>query len=233
MSGNRGAQWLSRAIGVGGAGLEVQASRRLLSIAVDAIQAQEGSLLILDEEINELRFVATAGNSASEAALIGQRVPLGKGVTGLAAVTRGVQIGSPTYVDIHQTKRLAAGPEAIVAAPIVASERLLGVMTGVTFEVGRRFGTDEASVYGEYAAVMAALLEQGRRLNAAAGLESGAETAMSGVAAIEREIVDRLARIVGDHPDVLGAVARLFEALESVIHARTRHRRPHAPPGRG
>jgi hypothetical protein len=98
----------------------------------------------------------------------------------------------------------------------------------VTFEAGRRFGADQAAVYGEYAAVMAAILEQGRRLSAAAALESGAETAPFGVAAIEREIVNRLARIVGDHPDVLGAVARLFEALEAVIHARTGHRGPHA-----
>jgi hypothetical protein len=175
-----------------------------------------------------LRFVAIVGGDGVEAALIGQRVPLGKGVTGLAAVTRGVQIGAPTYADVHQTKRLAAGPEAIVAAPIVASERLLGVMTGVTFEAGRRFGVEQATAYSEYAAVMAALLEQGRRLSAAAALESGAEAAPFGVAAIEREIVDRLARIVGDHPDVLGAVARLFEALEAVIHARSGHHRAHA-----
>ncbi len=228
MSDDRGANWLSRAIGTGGAGLEVQASRRLLTIAVGAIEAEEGSLLIWDEEINELRFVATVGGDGAEAALIGQRVPLGKGVTGLAAVTRGVQIGSPTYADIHQTKRLAAGPESIVAAPIIAAERLLGVMTGVTFEAGRSFGAVQAAAYGEYAAVMAALLEQGRRLSAAAALGSGGETAVLGIGAIEREMVDRLARIVGDHPDVLGAVARLFEALEAVIHARGRRRRPHA-----
>ena len=227
MSDDRGANWLSRAIGTGGAGLEVQASRRLLTIAVGAIEAEEGSLLIWDEEINELRFVATVGGDGAEAALIGQRVPLGKGVTGLAAVTRGVQIGSPTYSDIHQTKRLAAGPESIVAAPIIVSERLLGVMTGVTFEAGRSFGAVQAAAYGEYAAVMAALLEQGRRLSAAAALGSGGETAVLGIGAIEREMVDRLARIVGDHPDVLGAVARLFEALEAVIHARGRRRRPH------
>jgi hypothetical protein len=227
MSDDRGANWLSRAIGTGGAGLEVQASRRLLTIAVGAIEAEEGSLLIWDEEINELRFVATVGGDGAEAALIGQRVPLGKGVTGLAAVTRGVQIGSPTYADIHQTKRLAAGPESIVAAPIIAGERLLGVMTGVTFEAGRSFGAAQAAAYDEYAAVMAVLLEQGRRLSATAALGSGGETAVLGIGAIEREMVDRLARIVGDHPDVLGAVARLFEALEAVIHARGRRRRPH------
>ncbi len=232
MSDEHGARWLSQAIGLGGAGLEVQASRRLLTLAVGAVNAEEGSLLLWDEQIEELRFVATVGNDESEAVLKGQRVPLGKGVTGLAAATRAVQVGAPTYADIQQTERLAGGPEAVVAAPLIAGDRLLGVMTAVSFRPGQRFGREEASAYGEFAAVMSVVLEQARRLDAVASLRSETDAAATGSAAVEREIVARLSRIIGDHPNVLGAVAQLFEAIEALVQGQSmRHRRAH-PRGR-
>jgi hypothetical protein len=216
MSEDHGTRWLSRAIGVGGTGMEVQALRRLLTLAITTVDAAEGSLLVWDDDIGELRFVATVGNEASEAALIGQRVPLGKGITGLAAVTREVQVGAPTYRDIRQTERLAAGPEAVVAAPLVAADRLLGVITGVTFKPGQRFGRREAMAYGEYASVIAVLLEQARRLAAVAALEDGADMMPSGTATMEREIVERLARLMSSRGRVLGGVARLLEAIEAL-----------------
>ncbi len=219
MSEDLGTRWLSRAIGLGGAGLELHAFRRLLTLAVSAIDAEEGSLLVLDEAIGELRFVATVGNDASEAVLKGQRVPLGKGITGLAAVTREVEVGAPVFKDIQQTERLAAGPEAVVAAPLVVGDRLHGVMTGVTFEAGQRFGKKEATAYGEYAAVMAVLLEQARRLNAMAELESGAGLAQTGTAALEQEIVERLARLAGQRGETLGSVARLLEVIEALVRS--------------
>jgi hypothetical protein len=219
MSEDYGAQWLSRAIGLGGAGFEIQALRRLLALAVSAADAEEGSLLVLDEQIGELRFVATVGNDASEAVLKGQRVPLGKGITGLAAVTREVEVGAPVFKDIQQTERLAAGPEAVVAAPLIVGDRLLGVMTGVTFRSGQRFGKKEATAYGEHAAVMAVLLEQARRLSAVADLERGAGTPDGGTAAVEREIVERLARLAGQRGETLGTIARLLEAIESLAQS--------------
>jgi hypothetical protein len=217
MSENHVTRWLSGAIGLSGAGVEVQASRRLLTLAVAAIEAEEGSLLMWDEEIGELRFVATVGNAESEAVLRGQRVPLGQGITGLAAATREVQIGAPTFKDIRQTERLSAGPEAVVAAPLIAADRVLGVMTGVSFRSGHRFGSKEATAYGEHAAVMAALLDQARRLSAVAALESAAGPIAPGTVGIERQIVERLARLVTERGEALGAVARLLEAIEALL----------------
>jgi hypothetical protein len=153
---------------------------------------------------------------------MGQRVPLGKGITGLAAVTREVQVGAPTYRDIRQTERLADGPEAVVAAPLLVADRLLGVITGVTFKHGQRFGRREAVAYGEYAAVIAVLLEQARRLSAVASLESGTHLTTRGTAAVEQEIVQRLARLMSHKGQVLGAVARLLEAVEALTDVQGR-----------
>jgi GAF domain-containing protein len=217
MSDEHSAKWLAGAIGLGGAGLEVDAIRRLLALSVASIEADEGSYLALDESLGELRFVVTIGNEESETALRGQRVPLGSGITGLAAATREVHVGAPTFKDIRQTERLSAGPEAVIAAPLLAGDRVLGVMTGVSFQPGRRFGQREVTQYGEHAAIMAALLEQARRLNAISALETEGSIAAAGTAALEKEIVTRLARLVAGEPEALGAAARLLEAIESLV----------------
>lgn len=217
MSDERSVKWLAGAIGLGGAGLELDAIRRVLGLAVASINGDEGSYLALDENLGELRFVATIGNEESEKALRGQRVPLGSGITGLAAATREVHIGAPTFKDVRQTERLSAGPEAVVAAPLLAGDRVLGVMTGVSFQPGRRFGQSEVSQYGEHAAVLAALLEQARRLDAIGALEAGGSIAAPGTATLEKEVVQRLARLVSDRPEALGAAARLLEAIEALV----------------
>ena len=56
-------------------------------------------LLVLDrnqEPPRELVFAMTVGSGGSEDTLAGQRVPVGEGLTGLAALTHEVQIGVPT-----------------------------------------------------------------------------------------------------------------------------------------
>ena len=217
MSDEHSAKWLAGAIGLGGAGLELDAIRRVLALAVASIEADEGSFLALDEVLGDLRFVATIGNEESETMLRGQRVPLGSGITGLAAATGEVHVGAPTFKDIRQTERLSAGPEAVIAAPLLASDRVLGVMTGVSFRPGRRFGQREVTQYGEHAAVMAALLEQARRLNAISALETDGSITASGTATLEKEIVARLARLVSGQPEALGAAARLLEAIENLV----------------
>lgn len=220
MSDEHSAKWRAGAIGLGGAGLGPEAMRRVLALAVASIEADEGSFLALDDTLGELRFVATVGNEESEKALKGQRVPLGSGITGLAAATREVHVGAPTFKDVHQTERLLAGPEAVVAAPLLAGDRVLGVMTGVSFQLGRRFGQREVALYGEHAAVMAALIEQGQRLDAIGVLEAGGSHAAPGAAGLEKEIVERLARLVSGRPEALGAAARLLEAIEGLVSLR-------------
>lgn len=220
MSDERSARWLAGAIGIGAAGLGSQAMRRVLALAVAAIEADEGSFLALDEGLGELRFVATVGNEESEKALLGQRVPLGSGITGLAAATGEVHVGAPTFKDIRQTERLSTGPEAVVAAPLLAGDRVLGVMTGVSFQPGRRFGQREVAVYGEHAAVMAALLEQAQRLDAIGGLQADPSIAAPRAANLEKEIVTRLARLVSGSPEALGAAARLLESIEALVSLR-------------
>ena len=94
---------------------------------------------------------------------------------------------------------------------------MLGVVTGVSFQPGRRFGQREVALYGEHAAVMAALVEQGRRLDAIGGLQAGVGIAAPGTANLEKEIVNRFARLVSDRPGRSAPTARLLEAIEALV----------------
>src|ERR1700730_15950611 len=89
--------------------------RLVLTTAVETIDADEGSLLLRDDGTGDLRFAMTVGDPDREEKLIGERVPVGRGVVQLAAATQEVQIGAPTFRDIKQTERETGGPEAVIA----------------------------------------------------------------------------------------------------------------------
>ena len=91
------ADLMTRYLGLMPATGEDQVLRLIVETGVRAVGADEGSLLVYDPEANDLTFVMTYGNKESESILIGQRVPFGKGLAGLAAETGEVQIGAPRY----------------------------------------------------------------------------------------------------------------------------------------
>jgi hypothetical protein len=151
---------------------EAELLRLLIEVCAQFVGAAEGSLLLLErasEAPDSLVFAMTVGSRESERALLGQRVPLGEGIVGLAAATHQVQIGMPTYPGVEQARRRddAPGqPSSVIAAPMLADDDLLGVITAVHFEPGRRFGPADAVLYGRVAAVAGLILDQGRRLAA-------------------------------------------------------------------
>lgn len=142
---------------------ETDLLRRIVETGIRVVDAQEGSILLYDEAKQGLVFSLTAGNAKAEASLRGQVVPLGQGITGLAAATLDVQIGATSYtsLDFGEKKDVNA-PDAVMAAPMLAGERLLGVVTAVSFVPGRTFGSRDAKTYVEFARLAASLLEHWR-----------------------------------------------------------------------
>ena len=64
-----------------GAELEQDALlRMMMGVGVALVKADEGSLLLVEAERQELVFRATVGSAASEAKLKNQRVPLHEGI---------------------------------------------------------------------------------------------------------------------------------------------------------
>jgi GAF domain-containing protein len=186
----------------------------LIELGAQFVGAQEGSLLVLDEKHGELVFAMTVGAGPSEEQLIGQRVPLGRGITGLAAQTREVQIGAPT---LHTRQRRE--PRSVLAAPMLIGDRLVGVITAVSFDPRKRFSGADATFYGRIATVAAVVVEQRRRLAAIEALQQGgpAPKAAGEEDRLDSQIVESVQRIVQSRPHAKRLVARLLSEIGSLV----------------
>ena len=217
---SRSTDLLSRCLAIRPASLEERTLRLILELGTELVGADEGSLLVLDEEANELELTMTVGSHESEAALRGQRVPVGQGVTGLAVLTGSVQVGAATYTDIQQSIHRdpeGKGPSAVVAAPLLAGDLVVGAITGVSFRPDKRFGGEEADRYARFASIAGVVIDQRRRLamvDPTTG-EDWFETGGGGAA--EQQLVQRVGRLVQNHPQSLEALNRLLEAVEALV----------------
>jgi len=137
--------------------------RLLIEIGLEMLHADQGSLLLYDPAAGNLVFAMTAGGGNE--ALIGQRLAVGSGISGMAAQSGELQIGAK-----DRMLRLAGDgePNTVIAAPILAhNDDLLGVMTLVSFDPERFFTLKEGEFYLKLAAVAGVVIDQQKRLNAA------------------------------------------------------------------
>ncbi|MEW6280608.1 MAG: GAF domain-containing protein [Candidatus Eremiobacterota bacterium] len=211
---------LSRHLAIPEASMEERALRLILELGTDLVGADEGSLLVLDEAAQELILTMTVGSKASEEKLRGQRVPVGKGITGLAVLTRSVQVGSTTFTDIEQSserdpERKGIDPTAVVAAPLLAGDNVVGAITGVSFKPDKRFSARDADRYARFACVAGVVIDQRRRLHVMDAGQKAEEEAS--VNLVEQRIVQRVGRIIERYPHALESIAHFLEALEGLI----------------
>ena len=212
---------LATYLGISGSSQEGMILRLLIELGAQIVGAQEGSLLVLDEKRHELVFAMTVGSKSSEMALIGQRVPLGKGITGLAAQTHEVQIGAPPLRP-RQPKRHntpANQPQAVLAAPMLVADRLIGVLTAVSFAPDKRFASADALLYGRIAAVAGVVVNQSRQLNILSALQRGHRPpqALNQTERFERDITRAITRLTACKPHAKPQIARLLTAMATLL----------------
>lgn len=176
--------------------------RLLIDLGTRIIDADEGSLLVLVEATDELEFVMTTGLESSEEVLMGQRVPLGKGITGLAALSQEVQIGPTEYGNIKQSTERGKDPKAVIAAPMLIGDELLGVITAVSFREGKQFTSRDAKIYAGFASIAAVVVEQQRAIESCITGTQALE-ATNGGKGLEDSIIQALTRIVQTKPHAL------------------------------
>ena len=200
-------------IGISYKSPEEKVLRLLIELGAQIVGVQEGSLLVLDEKKGELVFAMTVGSSSSEEELGGQRVPLGKGIVGLAAQTHEVQIGAPTF-DTEQTQE----PKTVIAAPMLMGDRLIGVITAVSFQPDRRFNSNDATLYARIATVAGVIVEQRRRLSSVEALQEGLASpkAITEEERLDQEIVGIVKRLVRSKPDAKARIVRVLSDIEKL-----------------
>jgi GAF domain-containing protein len=197
--------------------------RLLIDLGRQYARADEGSLLILDPKKNCLVFAMTSGSRATEKVLLGQRVPLGQGLTGLAAATGEVQIGSPTFKGVRQRKRRGQStdhPTAVIAAPMLVRDEVIGVLTAASFGPDRRFTQEDGEFYGKIAAVAGVVVDQQQRLETLQRIATGRQPqrALTSQQRTEARIIDSVTCLAAGDSKRLQQVAAVLTAFEPLCH---------------
>jgi GAF domain-containing protein len=130
------------------------AIRIAMELGIHTVDAEEGSLLVLEESTRQLVFEMTAGDMLSESTLRGQHVAVGQGLSGLAALTGEIQVGAPANASVrHPEHRNELLPSYLIAAPMFAGKHLVGVLTAATYRPRQKFSADQIRIFGRVAAL--------------------------------------------------------------------------------
>jgi len=117
---------------------------QVLDSAIHAIGAEDGSLLVPDEETGELVFVLVRGAS-TKANLLGRRLPAHRGIAGWVAENRrgttvnNVPADERFYPELDV--ELDYRTSSLLAAPLLGGNRLLGIVEVVNKQNGKLFST--------------------------------------------------------------------------------------------
>lgn len=117
----------------------------LLAAALAVVGASDGSLLLLDDETEELVFAVVRGSARNQ--LTGYRLPPGKGIAGWVADTR-----KPLVVqDVHNDPRffpqvdetLGFKTQTLACVPLLDGNRVLGVIEAINKTPDRAFTVED------------------------------------------------------------------------------------------
>jgi GAF domain-containing protein len=148
---------------------------KILYDALTLLDAEDGSLMLQDEDTNELVFVLVHGDVKNE--LRGYRIQEGEGIAGWVAREReAVIVNDPHFDDRFSSKvdtTFGFHTRSIVAVPLLANTKVIGVMELINKRGGGTFTKYDLTLFSLLASVAASTLENVRlRLDSAD--ESGA-----------------------------------------------------------
>ena len=209
---------LRAAVAAGVAGSEA-AHRELLHAIVQVARAIFGakasSIMLLDEEADELVFEAVAREE--EQHLVGMRFPSSSGLAGWVLVTRQPLVLEDVAHDPRFAKDLAEGtgyvPSGIMAVPLLYEERALGVLQVLDRPQRSRFSLREMELLGLFANQAAIALDLLQRTRRAQAVLEGEE----GEAAVVARLAAALDALDGQPRE---AGLKLLAALEEVLKHR-------------
>ena len=189
----------------------------IVQVARAIFGAKASSILLLDEETDELVFEAVVGEG--EESLLGMRFPADHGIAGWVLATR-----TPLVIeDVRQDPRFAADvaegtgyvPSGLMAAPLLHEEEILGVLEVLDRPERAHFSLHEMDLLGLFAnqaAIAVDLLQRARSaeriLRSEGNLAIVARLAAS-VDALENERRSAGLKLLDDLANMLGARATI------------------------
>jgi GAF domain-containing protein len=208
---------LRAAVAAGVLGSEEQFKALLQSIVDVAraiFRAKASSILLLDEEADELVFEAAADESSE--ALIGKRFPSSTGIAGFVLVSRQPLVIDDVLADPRFSKETAEStgfvPKGLMAVPLLHEERALGVLEVLDRPQDAKFTLAEMELLGLFAnqaAIALDLLQRARLAHAA--LEG------EGDLGVVARVAESLERLREDENGSREAALRLLAELEKLL----------------
>jgi GAF domain-containing protein len=205
---------LAAAVAVGVSG-SAERYRKLLESIVEVARsifdARASSILLLEEETQELVFAAVTGEGEEE--LLGTRFSAGTGIAGWVLTTR-----MPLVIDdVQSDPRFARGvaedtgyvPKGLMAVPLLQDDSVLGVLEVLDRPQQSKFSLAEMNLlelFAGQASIALDLFQRSRRAEAI--LEGEGELAVLGRVA---------RRLDGLGDESRPAALRLLEALDDVL----------------
>ena len=102
----------------------------ILTIALDAVESEDGSILLLDDENDELVFVAVVGDRSEE--LTDFRIPAGAGVAGWVNLHKKAALVSDVRKDDRWIsavdQSIGFHTQSLMAVPLILDNQVLGVL---------------------------------------------------------------------------------------------------------
>jgi GAF domain-containing protein len=185
--------------------------RATVEVARAIFHAKAASVFLLDEAADELVFEAVAGEGADS--LVGRRFPADTGVAGWVLVTRQPLVVDDLTKDTRFSREAAEStgfvPKGLMAVPLLAEERVLGVLEVLDRPQQTKFTLAEIDLLGLFAnqaAIALDLLQRARRARAA--LEGSGELGALARLAATLEEGDEERRTAG--LELLAALERLL-----------------------
>jgi GAF domain-containing protein len=147
---------LQAAVAAGVVGSE-ESFRALLAAIVEVARsifgARASSILLVDQETDELVFEAVVGEGEDE--LLGMRFPAGKGIAGWVLATRTPLVIEDVRTDPRFASDVAEGtgyvPSGLMAAPLLHDEDALGVLEVLDRPDASLFSLQEMELLGLFA----------------------------------------------------------------------------------
>jgi GAF domain-containing protein len=165
--------------------------RSIVEVARAIFGAKGSSILLLDEEADELVFAAVA--SEDEQFLVGRRFPSSTGIAGWVASSRTPLVLEDVQNDPRHARDVAEGtgyvPKGLMAVPLLEDERVLGVLQVLDRPQRSRFSLQEMELLGLFAsqaAIALSLLSTARAARAALAGDGRAAVAAELAGALER-----------------------------------------------
>ena len=138
--------------------------KTILSSAVEILNGEAGSLLMVDEQTDEMVFRVATGPVGGN--LTGMRMPVGSGLAGKAIRTQ-----QPVMVNnVQDSPEWFQKPDqqtgfitrAVLVMPLLLKDRVIGVIEVINRKDGKPFGKDDQSLLAAFASQAAIAMENAR-----------------------------------------------------------------------